>query len=234
MTSDGMSASGTFTIPASCTSLYVRAWGAAGAASSDMTRLPFDLGGAGGFVDGVLAVTPGDTVTVWLGQGGDTMFGQGGNGSYLGTAAPGGNGGGSLFAIQGGGGGGLTSVQITGAATTSFSVPGGGGGGEFGAGGAASVSGGGGHSTYGGETDVFNSDGGGGGGENGGTIGLAGAYGTLPAGLTAYDGVGETPAGTVHADYSQCTGANNLPAGESEAIFGVGGDGCVVLRCVAQ
>ena len=82
--------------------------------------------------------------------------------------------------------------------------------------------------------------GGGGAGDPGGQGENAGAYGTLPAGLTAYDSVEDptfltyVPGGTSNNDYSRCTGANFIPAGAGDQALGLGGDGCVVIRCVGQ
>ncbi len=235
---DGASVSGTFTVPANCSTLYVQAWGAAGGSESLGMGTAGQPGGAGGFVHGTLSVAQGDVVTVWLGQGGGSDTFDQGFGSLYGTAAHGGDGNDDLFAGGGGEGGGLTSVQITGSATQSFSVPGGGGTGSFTPGQAASTGGGGGAVGNDGESASFGSmEPGGGAGEPGGTLGQAGAYGMLPMGLVAEDGFNESPAGTTHEDYAQCLGANNgMPgaaAGDAFGFLGIGGDGCVVLRCVA-
>ena len=237
---DGTSASATYTIPASCTSVFVQAWGAAGGASDQM-GFAGTAGGAGGYVEGTLAVAPGDQVTVWLGQGGTSGFSMQGSGSYLGAPAPGGTGGFAMFgADEPGGGGGLTSVQITGSATQSFSVPAGAGGGDF-VGEEINVM-----VTPGATTTGYagaaggNSEPGGGAGDPGGASGNAGAYGTLPAGLIAHDSLEDPntfefgPAKTSNSDYSRCQGANMIAAGQSDLALGVGGDGCVILRCVGQ
>lgn len=237
-TTDGTTASGTFTVPAACTSIYVQAWGAAGGGSGFM-GFAESVGGAGGFIDGTLSVTPGDTITVWLGQGGDIA--QEGSGSYLGASASGGANGFNMFGSDPGGGGGLTSVQITGGATQTFSVPAGAGSSEFGDPMAMSVMVTPGLTTtgYAGDSGSGN-QGGGGAGDPGGQGENAGAYGTLPAGLTAYDSVEDptfltyVPGGTSNNDYSRCTGANFIPAGAGDQALGLGGDGCVVIRCVGQ
>jgi hypothetical protein len=232
---DGTTASGTYTIPAGCTELYVQAWGAGGGAEDQM-GFPSNPGGGAGFVDGTIAVTPGDTVTVWLGEGGESGVLSGGSGSYLGAPADGGAGGFGMFGDQPGGGGGLTSIQITGTTPYAFSIPAGAGGVSFG-GGDATVSTftGGGGAGYAGEAGSSGAAGGGA-GDPGGTENNAGAYGTLPGGLTAYDGddfaVPPAPGGTNHTDYSRCQGVNGLPAGAGDDTLGVGGDACVVLRCV--
>ncbi|CAN0249227.1 unnamed protein product, partial [Laminaria digitata] len=231
---DGTTASGTFTIPAGCTTLFVQAWGAAGGAEDQMGFASIEGGGAG-YVDGTIAVTPGDVATIWLGQGGESGTFDGGNGSYLGTPANGGAGGFGMFGSQPGGGGGLTSIQITGTTPYTWSVPAGAGGHSFsGEETTVTLAGMGGAVGYDGDTGSSDISGGGA-GDPGGVESTAGAYGMLPAGLTGYDGdgFGHTPGGTTNNDYSSCTGANMIDAGAGNIILGSGGDACVVLRCVA-
>lgn len=236
---DGTTASGTYMIPGGCTSLYVQAWGAAGGAIDQM-GFPSLLGGAGGYVEGTLTVSPGDVATVWLGQGGTSGFSVQGSGSYLGVPAVGGDGGFGMFGADPGGGGGLTSIQITGSVTHTFTVPAGAGGSDFGNPMIASVMVAPGTTTTDYSGDFGNDDeGGGGAGEPGGASSTAGAYGTLPIGLVAHDSVEDVnlgkwvPAGTSNNDYNRCVGTNSIAAGTGDEILGVGGDGCVVLRCVA-
>ncbi len=232
---DGTTASGTYTIPAGCDQIYVQAWGAAGGAEDQMS-FPSTPGGSAGYVDGTLDVTPGDTVTVWLGQGGTYSFNAGGAGSYLGTSASGGAGGFGMFGSEPGGGGGLTSVEVTGTSPFEWSVPGGAGGAQFGGTDVnVTLAGTGGASGNVGD-DGSNDQGGGGAGDPGGLENTAGAYGPLPSGLTGYDAddVNMTPAGTSNPDYSRCQGANMIGAGASDLGLGYGGDGCVILRCVGQ
>ncbi|MFZ5442743.1 MAG: hypothetical protein ACOZQL_22225, partial [Myxococcota bacterium] len=123
---DGMSVSGTFTVPAGCTEVHVSAWGAGGGQAQDMFGMS-NSGGAGGYVSGRLSVAPGDVFSVWIGRGGQNttgIVGGEGSGSYLGTPA---NGGAIEIGTQAGGGGGLTSVRQTGSVTRTFTVPAGGG-----------------------------------------------------------------------------------------------------------
>jgi hypothetical protein len=77
--------------------------------------------------------------------------------------------------------------------------------------------------------------GGGGAGEIGGEEAYPGTYGTLPAGLTSSDGSGGDPANILAPDYSSCQGLNSSVGAGSSGYSAnpVGGDGCVVLRCVA-
>lgn len=232
---DGTTPSGTFTVPAQCTSVRVQAWGAAGG-GGESAAFP-SIGGAGGYVGGTLAVSPGDVLSFWVGAGGANAVnavGTEGTGSYLGTPANGGLGDGQWGGDIAGGGGGLSSFQQTGSVTVVFTVPGGAGAGPnaFGepAGGTNAGSG---SSMSGGSASQGSSAGGGGAGENGGAAGQSftqgdpGAFGTLPAGLSSALGTGETPAQSSDPDYWLC------PSQTATGGFGdVGGSGCFVVRCV--
>lgn len=105
----------TFTVPANRTSVTVHLWGAGGAGSYLALETKSD-GGNGGYISGVLSVTPGATYTILVGGGGTsipavTTFGGGGDGII------GGSGGGrsairnsigeELVTAGGGGGAGL-------------------------------------------------------------------------------------------------------------------------------
>ena len=103
----------TFTVPAGIDSISVKMWGAAG--GSGPTGTGDAIGGAGGYTEFSLSVTPGETFSISVGQGGKKANGnQGGAGGWPG----GGNGGtGTLFESPsgtsipvgaGGGGGGAT------------------------------------------------------------------------------------------------------------------------------
>jgi hypothetical protein len=249
-TTDGVQVSGTVTVPASCSQVYVQAWGAAGGPGSSSVTGP-TAGGAGGYVSGTLPTAAGDTFSVWVGQGGATAgtfpAGTPGIGSKFGTAASGGAGddaggggpGPGPGGDAGGDGGGLTSVQQSGSASVSFVVPAGAGASSSGAGQDVQAGAGGGSTDSNGEDAFFGSgSGGGGAGDQGGSIDQAGTYGTLSASLTSSDGSAGTPANTSAPDYSLCQGLNNgSPGAGSGAIVGalsqVGGDGCVILRCVS-
>lgn len=235
---DGSSVSATFTVPASCPTIYIQAWGAAGGNENLGMNTVGQPGGAGGFVSGNLNVAENDVVTVWLGQGGGTDIFDQAAGSLYGTPAFGGNGDDDLFMGGGGEGGGLTSVQITGTNTYAFTIPGGGGSSPFIQGEAATEFGGGGFMGNGGQNGSgFSQEPGGGAGEPGGTVGQAGAYGTLPTGLSITDGFDFEPGGTMNSDYTRCLGANmgdpSAGMGDSLGFLGIGGDGCVVIRCTA-
>ncbi|MEO6952431.1 MAG: hypothetical protein ABI321_11505, partial [Polyangia bacterium] len=136
-TADGAATSGTFTVPASCSQVYVEAWGAAGGSSLMGGFIPIvgTPGGAGGYASGYVTTTQSDVFSVWIAEGGiapgDNMFNAtAGIGSFYGVAASGGAGDGSAIMGSAGGGGGLTSVNRTTGAAFSFSVPAGGGAGS--------------------------------------------------------------------------------------------------------
>jgi hypothetical protein len=107
----------TFIVPANVTSVNVYAWGAGGGGKTS-------TGGAGAMIQGVLTVTPGETLNIVVGGGGSasttTTISAYGGGGAAGT----GDGG------MSGGGGGRTAIQRGGtAATNDIVVAGGGGGG---------------------------------------------------------------------------------------------------------
>ncbi len=242
-TTDGVQQSATFTVPASCSQVYVEAWGAGGGPAYGQ-MMGSSLGGAGGYLSGTLPVRAGDTFDIWVGQGGaqagQVPPGTPGIGSRFGTAASGGQGDGSSPGSEGGGGGGLTSVQQSGSASLSFVVPAGGGGDAAGAYGMADVqAGAGGGSLDSNGVDAFDmGSGGGGAGEEGGDVDTGGTYGTVPSQLITSDGFDGQPANTSAPDYTLCQGLNNGdPAAGTGAPSSnttlIGGDGCVILRCAA-
>jgi hypothetical protein len=243
-TTDGVTSSGTFTVPAMCTQVYVEAWGAAGGSGVGMMT-PFPMpglpGGAGGYVSGYLATAQNDVLTAWIGQGGISPGaaadgGTPGIGSLAGVMTNGGAGDGDIGLGQGGGGGGgLTSVQQTGSATVSFSVPAGGGGGTS-AGGSAGAGGTANTSNNGQDAAIGSLNAGGGAGEPGGvsdTSGVGGSFGTLPSGLSSQAGGSIDPANSIANDYGLCVGVSGgmVSAGAGNAAGDEGGDGCVVIRC---
>lgn len=237
-TTDGVTASGSFTVPAGCTQVFLAAWGSGGGEAQEMfPGMTRNSGGPGGYVSGLLTVAPGDVFTVWVGRGGQNssgIIGDEGIGSYLGVAA---NGGAVEVGTTAGGGGGLTSVRQTGSVMRGFSVPAGGGAGLMAVGQPAGGTGAGSGTTRsGGDAQVGTEGGGGGAGENGGLgaagiqgAGDPGAYGVLPAGFTSQNGttsmipgMAATPAQTGTSNYALC------PSGTGA---GQGGNGCVVVRC---
>lgn len=142
----------TFVVPAGVTNVDIKVWGAGGGGGSGGSRAAGGAGGGGGYVSGTLAVTPNETLTVYVGGGGaagtrNTSGGGGGAGAYssiyrsatpLAIAAGGGGGGGgrstsSHIGAAGGAGGGTSGI----AGGTSNSTNIGGSGGTPSAGGAA-------------------------------------------------------------------------------------------------
>jgi hypothetical protein len=189
----------TFTVPLGVTSITVYAWGAGGGGRTN-------TGGAGAMIQGVLTVTPGETLNILVGGGGSgatttpiTAYGGGGSAGI-------GDGG------QAGGGGGRTAIQRGGtAATNDIVVVGGGGGGTFSfTGGSATFSGtannGGGNS----------SNGGGGGTQSAGGAGGAGAAGTGFSGSRGQGG-------------SVSIGSNSDGGGGGGGYYGGGGGGTNTL-----
>ncbi len=184
------SSDGSFTVPCGVTSINVKVWGAGGGGST---------GGGGGYVGGTIPVTPGEVLTIRVGQGGEkagpNSYGNGGNGY-----GAGGNGTtasytridwGTIFVYSSGGGGGSAILR----GSTPLIVAGGGGGSGNviggGAGGAAGQDGSGmGAGQAGANTSINGQNamgasasgpgggfatagGGGGGGKNGGTAGAS-------------------------------------------------------------
>jgi len=111
----------TFTVPDGCDYVTARLWGAGGGGSTGAGAYAHrSHGGGGGFATGSLSVTPGETLTVIVGEGGggsdDTGFTPYGGG----TPATG---------YQGGGGGGGRSAIRRAGGTEEITAGGGGGGG---------------------------------------------------------------------------------------------------------
>jgi len=247
-----------FVVPQGCEVLQVKMWGAGGGAGGyycnsagfGATR----AGGAGGFVSGSLTATPGETLEVTVGLGGETHWYSvaadgGGHSSIFRAADPlsiagggGGAGGGShsQSAGAGGVGGGLTGAQ----GGAGIHAVGGGGGTQTDGGVGTALSGNndGGY-LVGGGTDITGHSGtggggsgyyggGGGGGFNQPGVGHAGSGGGggssfVPAGGTTLSGTGRIPASTGDPDYQGSAGFGGL---ESYACQGnSGSDGLVVI-----
>lgn len=201
--------SASLTIPTGVTSITVKGWGAGGGGGAGDTSTG-GAGGAGGYLNETIAVTPGETLDVYIGGGGT-------GGSYNTTrgAGEGGSGGGytslyrgsTLLAIiaGGGGGGGGNGNNVGGA--------GGAGGGTSGVGGSASGAAGG-----GGAGTASAGGSGGTGGNNPGTAGTS---------LSGGDGAdGRTGSGT---DGSGAVGGlatgGNGGASQSNSRAAAGGGG---------
>lgn len=209
-----------FVVPSTCVNtIQVEVWGAQGATTGSSQA------GKGGYVKGELAVTPGETLYVYVGgQNGYNGGGAAGTGGTSSYSA--GNGGGASDIRRGGqslndrvvvaGGGGGAGRQSCSAQTGGDGgYPGGNGGlgggnlsGGNGSTNGGSVSGGG-----GGSSCTSSARGGGGGGQNGG--GGAGGYGSSTGGTNG--GCGST-----NSDPFGGSGTANQPTG---GCFGTGGDG---------
>jgi uncharacterized repeat protein (TIGR01451 family)/LPXTG-motif cell wall-anchored protein len=87
-----------FTVPEGVTTIDVRMWGAGGAGDTEAFPAPRGLsGGPGGYTTGTVAVTPGQELTVTVGEGGvpaSTAATYGGGGAGGGGFFPGSSGGG--------------------------------------------------------------------------------------------------------------------------------------------
>ncbi len=114
-TSQTFTSSSTFTVPAGVDMIFAAVWGAGGgggggagdneAATSCVTDGgPGGGGGGGGFIEGWIPVTPGESLTVTVGQGGSGGVG-GAEGSNGGAGSAGGNSSVGPFTAYGGGGG---------------------------------------------------------------------------------------------------------------------------------
>ena len=138
-----------FVVPDGVTSITVKMWGGGGGGGGGSASRVGGAGAGAGYVTATYSVTPGETLTVYVGGGGNggarnTSGGGGGGGGYssiyrgstlLGLAAGGGGGGGSRStstAGAGGAGGGTSGV-----AGVASGAAGGGGGGTQSAGGTA-------------------------------------------------------------------------------------------------
>jgi len=137
-----------FTVPTGVTSLVIHAYGAQGASGSGAGG---GVGGLGGYATGRLAVTPGETLYVYVGGqgnifnlGGTGGASGGGNGGGASDVRQGGNTGGDRVIVAGGGGGGGAMGCLDDGSGDIFGGAGGvGGGGAGGNGGTPSGGGGG-------------------------------------------------------------------------------------------
>ena len=119
-----------FTAPAGVSAVVIKTWGAGGAGSRQEGWGGQNAGGGGGFAQGTVTVTPGDSYTVVVGDGGDPSdgsanYGGGGSGTNWGNGSGGGlsgffTGSGQVFS---------TASPQSGAHGRSLLIAGGGGGG---------------------------------------------------------------------------------------------------------
>ena len=240
----------TFTVPAGCTSVTIKAWGAGGGGSSQGYTYPYvTAGGGGGYATGTLTVTPGQQLTVIVGQGaggvgnnGFTPFGGGRSavrllaGTEILTAAGGGGGGYGINAMVSAGGGGATGAEPMAGSTLdggggTQSAGGVGGVGDSGSGAAGSQYQGGASPYGGGGGGYF---GGGGGGISSGICSCGGGGGSsYVGGVTGGSttaGSGATPGNTGDAWYVAGIGVGGPIGSISDWIAGgTGGNGRIVI-----
>ena len=126
----------TFTVPAGVTKLKIKAWGAQGGGSMSCMTSPFSYtndGGLGGFSQGELSVTPGQTLNIFVGGKPATTSAMPAN--YVTFVDAGGYNGGGTAGYYGGGGGGASDIRVNGVTLANrVIVAGGGGGGNTGCG----------------------------------------------------------------------------------------------------
>ena len=193
----------TFVVPAGCTSISIKAWGAGGGGGG-RDNGPGGRGGAGAFaVNTTVPVKPGESLTVVVGGGGagglNHVNNSGGGAGGFGGGGNGGNSGTSGQSGAGGGGGGSSSVLRS--TLVLLNAAGGGGG------------------AGNGNQNVCTTQGhGGGGGTSGRNGGSNDGYGTcVDAGVTA-------PGGGVGASTSS-TGVAGSNRGTGDGPGGGGGGG---------
>jgi hypothetical protein len=171
----------TFTVPAGCSTIVAKLWGAGGGGGGGDFGCGgngyIGAGGAGGFTVSELTASAGTQFTVVVGQGG-----------RVGTTNPAAFGGGGAAGNQyTGGGGGRSAIRI-GTSSTDAATAGGGGGGGNGAGSA-----GGGATTSAGANSHNGATGGGGAGVNPGTAGTASSGSNGVAGASFAGGASPSP-----------------------------------------
>ncbi|WP_298556257.1 choice-of-anchor D domain-containing protein [uncultured Algibacter sp.] len=144
--SQTFTSSGTFVVPAGVTSVNVAAWGAGGGGADEASNDGGGGGGGGGFRGGTIAVTPGDNITITIGNGGTGATSNGNDGANggntivthtIGTITANGGDGGLTSPGSGGFGGNGGGGSFTGTVTSQLAFSGGAGGdGDFDEGGA--------------------------------------------------------------------------------------------------
>lgn len=192
----------TFTVPSGVSSVGIQAWGGQG-----RTNAGGNISGRnGGYATGNLAVSPGNTLYIYVGGGGGTSTAGGYNGGGSAGAQP-------CVGARGGGGGGASDVRLNSTSLAARRIVAGGGGGA----GGNRVSGCG-----------RGSGGGGGGGYYGGGGGAGWPFGstTLPSGGTqTAGGNGGTSTYTVPGNNGGAGGAGFGGFGGAEESSTQGGSG---------
>lgn len=221
--------SGTFTVPAGVTSVTVQAWGAGGGGGARRTSSDGGGGGGGGgFRGGILTVSPGNTISITIGNGGNGGNANGVNGSNgnatiithsSGTiTASGGNGGNASTGMGGNGAGGSFSGTVGSQITTSGGNGGSGDNNEGGGGGGAGGSLAGNNGGNGDDASNFTHNGGNGGTNNGNGGSGNGGFG------------GDDGSGGNAANYGGGGGGGGDDTG---SIGGNGANGLVILTWTA-
>ncbi|TBN00379.1 choice-of-anchor D domain-containing protein [Hyunsoonleella flava] len=135
--SQTFTSSGTFVVPAGVTSVNVAAWGAGGGGGDEASNDGAGGGGGGGFRGGTIAVTPGDNITITIGNGGAGATSNGNDGANggntivshtIGTITANGGDGGTTSFGSGGFGGAGGGGSFTGTVTSQIAFSGGDGG----------------------------------------------------------------------------------------------------------
>jgi hypothetical protein len=196
-----------FTVPAGVTGLNVKLWGAGGGGGNYNSA---STGGGGAFVGGSLAVSPGQSLRIIVGEGGNSTgtvtYGGGGNGRASGGGRSAIQVSGADVVTAGGGGGG-------GSSQTDSYAHGGGGGATTGADGVGSQIQWGCFGTEGGRGGTVSAGGAGGsGGSCGGNPGRAGSPGTLYTGGNVSGG-GQAGGGGGGGYYGGGAGDSNYGGG---------------------
>lgn len=224
----------TYTVPTGITSINVKAWGAGGG-GVDFLYYPLQGGGGGGgYATGTIAVTPGQVLTLVVGQGGISATSSGT--ASLAPTFGGGGAGGSTVAVgtplnqaraRGSSGGGMSAVFLAGGNTPGNArlVAGGGGGGSPGADAGGPFAGGGGGTTGGADGRPTNSGRGGtqiAGGAGATAVSTVGTCAPMPAAS------GSQFAGVAGSSTSVLTdvGLNEGGGGGGGGWFGGGGGRC--------
>ena len=213
----------TSTVPANATSVRIFLFGAQGADGVSGNGNVAGTGGLGAQVTGTSAVTPGETLSIWVGGQGSTAVNPGGQGGLNSGAGT----------VRAGNGGGATDVRRGGNAVVNriAIAAGGGGGGNAGWGGSAAVPGGnGGNSgaSGGAGADVASPSSNGPFGGGGGSIGTGGTGG---AGCGSFPATAGNTSGDGGATFNFSGGFSGSGAGGGGgggATVGAGGGGAGV------
>lgn len=179
-----------FVVPTGVTSVKVYIWGGGGSGTTTINGSFY--GGAGAYVEGILTVTPGETLTIYVGQGGSNTIGF----AYK-------NGGPNNANYNSGGGGGGRSGIARGL-TNIIAVGAGGGGGGNGNGGAGGIT-----------------SGSSGGGSNPGSGGTQSSGGTAGSSSYNSGGPGQSFGGGTCPDYAG-SGGDGYYGGGGGSAFGSG------------